>query len=326
MVDMSEFKKNIESYILEKKGALGIFDEINSVEVFKFQAKGKFADFVVVVNSRNKYFLRFDVGFDGRLQEEFSLLLDLPEEIGPFPYVFEKKGKCFDYDLQVLSFERGKSLKMFFEMHLIILARKLADIHKIKSPNMEMSGKKVSKLNLLDYFVSVNEKYFQNCPEMMEDKYIKEQLGLFQKYLFEMQDLFNNINEFSLIHGNLEPKNILFNEYDVKLVDWKNAHFCDNARDMATFFYEDSWFGERRVKLERDRIELFLDNYLKAYWSDSTFKKRVNVWVVFDMFCSLILVRFKFYKYNDEHEDRILNKNEIINLSNELSELLKRKL
>lgn len=323
---MSEFKKSIEEYILKNKGALGIFEEISNIEVFKFQVKGEFVDFVAILNSKNKYFLHFDILGNGKLEKEFLLLQDLPEELGPFPYIFERKGKYFDYDLLVLSFEKGKSLKMFFEMHLILLARKLADLHKIKSREMEIAGKKTNKLNLWEYFVSTNEKYFQNCPEMMEDVFIKELLGSFQKYLFEMQDMFDNLSEFSLIHGNLEPKNILFNEYEIRLVNWKNAHFCDNARDIATFYYDECWFGERRVKLEKDRVELFLDNYLKAYWSDSTFKKRVSVWVVFDMFCSLVLVRYKYYKYMDENEEKWVNKNELLNLAKELGFILKRKL
>ncbi len=320
-MDYNEFKNIIIKFIRESKMSLGIFEEITDVKLEKKKSNNNNANFGIIVNNKFKYFIKLSP-IDNTLNNEYVILKELPEEIGPYPYIFDNTKKIFPYEFEILTFEKGKDLIRYFEMHLVLLARKLAELHKIKSPNITINNKQYNKLNIYDYFVYYHEEYFKKNQKLIDDIYINQLIKHFQNFLKEYQNLFENISEFSLIHANLNPKNILFNEYDIRLINWESAHFCDNARDIATFFYDEISFDSNRIKLEKERSDFFLENYLKAYWSDSTFKQRVFIWIIYDMFSSLIKTRFKLLENNLNS----LDKSKLENQSKELFEILKIKL
>ena len=322
-MEESHIQEVIRNIVLNKRNYLNIFDEINSIDARKLAESENFQTYFILINEKLKFILKLSFNKNSLLEHEHKLLQDLPEEIGPYSYVFDKDN---NYSYEILSYEKGKDLQRYFEMHLVLFARKLAEVHKIKSKEIIINNKSTNKLNLFEYFISNNDKYFKKEPKLMEDKYVKELFPYFQKFLNACQPLFNDIDEFSLIHSNLEPRNVIFNEYDLRFLDWTKSHFCDNARDLATFFYEECWFNDKRVKLDLQRQNILFDNYLKAYWSDQTFKKRVKVWMIYDMFCSLIYCRYKLLQFENKEDIKVMYKKDLINESLELFNYLKHKI
>lgn len=246
------------------------------------------------------------------LKFEYDILENLFEELGPYPILVDVSKSIISLPYLIETFVSGKHMQRWFERHLIIFARKIAELHRMKLPFiMGKEAEKIKKLNIWEHFVQTNEKYFDGTAEMMTDVDMKYILPAFQKFLLDNQFLFDELVEFSLIHGDLKPSNIVFNETEVFFINWGKAKYFDNARDLATFFYDDMVFANERVKLEKDRKELFIDNYLRAYWKDTTFKQRLDIWIIFDMFCSLVFCKWKYYNFSSQGYEKTMTKRQL---------------
>ncbi len=321
-----ELKQKIMEIVHEKQNLLGIFEEIEKVDIEKLDSQETDIFYLIKVNGKKKCFFKADLANTSKLEYEKKVLENLPEDIGPYPYFLDTNKTTLPFDYMITSFLRGKTLQIFFEMHLILFARKLAELHKLKHDCYGSLGSRKKKLNIWNMFVEENEQYFNTTPSLMHDEYLEQLLGYFQKFLMEQQPIFDQITEFSLLHQNLSPQNILFDEHEAYLINWDKAQYGDNAKDIVTFYYDDIWFNKWRVKLDPERKTIFIDNYLKAYWSDPSFKQRVEIWMIYDMFSSLVQCRYKHHNYDAQDPNKTLNKKELQQQSEELCNVLKKKL
>ncbi|MCA9496984.1 MAG: hypothetical protein KC589_08610 [Nanoarchaeota archaeon] len=325
--NISFFKEGISEIVSKKKDFLRINEEIERIDVKKLGELESDLSFLAIINYKYKFVFKFADDDGEGLKYEYHILENLFDEIGPYPVLVDVSKSIFSLAYLIETFVSGKHMQRWFERHLIIFARKIAELHRIKLPFiLGKEAKKIKKLNVWEYFVITNEKYFDGTSEMMVDADMKLILPAFQKLLLDNQYLFDALEEFSLIHGNLKPANIVFNETQVFFINWSKAKYFDNARDLATFFYDDMVFANERVKLEKDRKELFIDNYLRAYWKDTTFKQRLDIWIIFDMFCSLVFCKWKYYNFNSEGYEKVMTKRQLMEEMYKIVVSLKNKL
>jgi len=197
-MNIHEIKKIVENFVLDNAKALFIFEEISKVEVLKQNGDDIVLILLVKVNDRKKLIFKIALDDEEILKYEYAMLQNLPEEFGPHPLVIDINKKILPFVFFVTTFVKGKTLERFFEMHLILFARKLADLHKVKLPfRIVADGKRVKGINLWEYFVEKNGNYFNQVPELMKDTLIEPLLPIFQQYLFDSQELFASIEEFS---------------------------------------------------------------------------------------------------------------------------------
>ena len=115
-----------------------------------------------------------------------------------------------------------------------------------------MIGSKLKKLHSLDLNKNLNSfesqiyLYIHNINENKNNKILKEGIKLYTK-------LKNNKFDNVVSHNDLNNSNILFNNYEVRFIDYDylsiNDRFCDLARICSSY------------KFSKTNIEIFLESY-----------------------------------------------------------------
>ena len=165
-----------------------------------------------------------------------------------------------------------------------------------------MIGSKLKKLHSLDLDKNLNSfesqiyLYIQKINENKNNKILKEGIKLYTK-------LKNNKFDNVVSHNDLNNSNILFNNYEVRFIDYDylsiNDRFCDLARICSSY------------KFSKKDIEVFLESYgLECSKNNLDILKS---WQLMNLYTDVIW--FYFLK---ESEFNIYNQNEMIAKSKKL--------
>ena len=159
-----------------------------------------------------------------------------------------------------------------------------------------MIGSKLKKLHSLDLNKNLNSfesqiyLYIQKINENKNNKILKEGIKLYTK-------LKNNKFDNVVSHNDLNNSNILFNNYEVRFIDYDylsiNDRFCDLARICSSY------------KFSKKDIEVFLESYgLECSKNNLAILKS---WQLMNLYTDVIW--FYFLK---KSEFNIYNQNEMI--------------
>ena len=159
-----------------------------------------------------------------------------------------------------------------------------------------MIGSKLKKLHSLDLDKNLNSfesqiyLYIHKINENKNNKILKEGIKLYTK-------LKNNKFDNVVSHNDLNNSNILFNNYEVRFIDYDylsiNDRFCDLARVCSSY------------KFSKKDIEVFLESY--GLVSNKNNLDILQRWQLMNLYTDVIW--FYFLK---ESEFNIYNQNEMI--------------
>ena len=159
-----------------------------------------------------------------------------------------------------------------------------------------MIGSKLKKLHSLDLNKNLNSfesqiyLYIHNINENKNNKILKEGIKLYTK-------LKNNKFDNVVSHNDLNNSNILFNNYEVRFIDYDylsiNDRFCDLARICSSY------------KFSKKDIEVFLESY--GLVCNKNNLGILKSWQLMNLYTDVIW--FYFLK---EGEFNIYNQNEMI--------------
>ena len=159
-----------------------------------------------------------------------------------------------------------------------------------------MIGSKLKKLHSLDLNKNLNSfesqiyLYIHNINENKNNKILKEGIKLYTK-------LKNNKFDNVVSHNDLNNSNILFNNYEVRFIDYDylsiNDRFCDLARICSSY------------KFSKKDIEVFLESY--GLECNKNNLGILQSWQLMNLYTDVIW--FYFLK---ESEFNIYNQNEMI--------------
>ncbi len=216
----------------------------------------------------NKYVLRIGLMnlSEKYLTREFNWLKTIKEH-APKPLILDTTEQPFS----ILSFTEGKQKETWTNEELALHAKQIATLNKTKSKFWGFEQKNrmfdIEKSFLSDVR-NIGGKHDQEDKEI-----IKKTAAMLHQHL----ELFTEIKEFSLIHGDCCNSNILHHNNTINYIDWEWSTFRDNAEDPARLYYENCYCPPWSAKLTKEQIDFFLDEYLKHH-PDETLKKRVELW------------------------------------------------
>ena len=159
-----------------------------------------------------------------------------------------------------------------------------------------MIGSKLKKLHSLDLNKNLNSfesqiyLYIHNINENKNNKILKEGIKLYTK-------LKNNKFDNVVSHNDLNNSNILFNNYEVRFIDYDylstNDRFCDLARICSSY------------KFSKTDIEVFLESY--GLVCNKNNLGILKSWQLMNLYTDVIWIYFL-----KESEISIYNQNEMI--------------
>ena len=190
----------------------------------------------------------------------------------------------FEYEIQKKAYKKNIASKpIFFNEHFMIYEYEKG-IHKTKLSTWELKNL-ILKIKKFHKF-KINEKpydlkkdllnYDKNLNDFRSKKLIKESfknLLLLKKF---KQDLV-------LTHHDLNPKNILFKNNSIKIIDWEYAGLNDRFFDLASICVEFS--------LNKKDEKLMLQSYFNQY-KKKHLQKLNHFKIIYKNLCSLW---FKYY-------------------------------
>jgi thiamine kinase-like enzyme len=181
------------------------------------------------------------------------------------------------------------------ETQLILLAEALAELHKQKMPKYGEPLKERKQGNLLEVFSDEYERLKALIEKKAEGNLgqkLQASLEIVLKLVHENLDSFQG-KEFSLIHGDLTPNNILFDGYrTLKIIDWTDARVTDPAYDVSRFF--------AKFNLDVVQQRTFNEAYLNEL-NDPTFETRMKIYMCLAML-RVIVDRIKYIKGDPEKD------------------------
>lgn len=222
---------------------------------------------------------REDIG-DKYLPQEFRLLQQLPEGLGPQPFVLDMSRRDLPYPFAILSFIPGSTPANWTEEILRAHAANIARMHQRKSATWTTREGQQSSAPF-DFYQMFQEniaRWRELSPWIFEDELIIRLLPQLNAYFHERNHLFTSLTRFSLIHGDLCAPNILVHEGDVRYIDWEYARYGDGALDIAQL----AWNIENppwQIKLTGQPLAMFFQTYL-AQHPDPTLIERYEAWCV----------------------------------------------
>ena len=180
--------------------------------------------------------------------------------------------------LYVYEYFEGKELQTLNKELIIMIGSKLKKLHSLDLDK---------NLNSFDSQINL---YIQKINENKNNKILKEGIKLYKK-------LKNNKFDNVVSHNDLNYSNILFNNYEVRFIDYDylsiNDRFCDLARICSSY------------KFSKTDIEVFLESYgLDCSKNNLDILKS---WQLMNSYTDVIW--FYFLK---ESEFNIYNQNEMI--------------
>jgi len=160
----------------------------------------------------------------------------------------------FEYDIQKKASNHNIASKPIFLNKDFMIYKYTKGIHKnrlsktdIKNLVLKMKKFHSFKISTKFYDLSIDlQDYKKQLKDSKSQKIVKESFKILKK-------LKRYKVHRSLVHHDLNPKNIIFNNNDIKIIDWEYAGTNDIFFDLATICIE--------YNLKKEDEEIFLNRY-----------------------------------------------------------------
>lgn len=226
-------------------------------------------------------------GMPNKSKYEFDVLKKIQSlNIVPKPYYYHPKDKTFPYEFVILEFMEGKPLpsnkRTYTKDQIKQIACILAELHSKKCNGFP-------KKNFSFHHYITESKSYTKSINKYNNK-LESELEVLHKrirdFLPKKED-----HKFSLIHGDVCPKNIVEAKGGLKLIDWETLQCSDPARDIANILIDLEWKDKN--------LDLFLKKYYKIR-KDPTILDRAKVYA--------ILMRYMYVLWEIVRVFEIINK------------------
>ena len=229
---------------------------------FSFLARGNHNDNYSVETNRGKYVLRIENNPQFKnLKKEYNLLKSLKPELGPKVYFLDKSHKIIPLDYFIEEFIEGKHPTKPDEKFIILMAIWLKKLHDQKK-----QCKKHSLLNAIKPYFKNVDNHKNAIPSETTNKidFLFKRVTTFCK---KNDGIFANRKEASLLHRDLSRENIMYNDEEIRLLDWEFSNYNFPEWDLVYFM--------QSLELNTKQKDLFLKTY--GYSTSKTGKKRLLI-------------------------------------------------
>jgi len=164
----------------------------------------------------------------------------------------------FKNKFMIYKFLKGKHIFSLDTNNIKLLSKSIKKLHNIKSDMKKHDLKK----DLL---------YYKN---ILKDKNSRPDIKKLKKSIKKLK---NYNKQFSIVHHDLNPKNVIFYKNSVKFIDWEYVGINDIYFDLATICVE--------YKLSNKESKIFLKEYFKNKGFDMSKLKIYKV--IYKILCRL---------------------------------------
>lgn len=226
-----------------------------------------------------------------------------------------------NYNVIVYPFYEGKILltKELTLSHVKLLANSLARLHKIKVLDNNIKTHKYEKEDfkaLYELTLEFNNKSFD---------LFKENYNKFAKIYDEVYSSYLKLsNQKSYVHKDLNRKNVLWKEFEFKIIDWETAKVDNPSID----FFNSAWFLTNDI--QEDKFKVFIKEYFSIMSLEDTFEIGVKAsiieecnWLAFSLKRALKLITKDKYEINLGLDSIESSLNEILNYYSKIDLMLR---
>ena len=185
----------------------------------------------------------------------------------------------FEYKIQKKAYKKNIASKPIFLNENFMIYEYQKGIHKTKLSKIELKNlvSKIKKFHSFKtkenpYNLTLDLKNYSNkLTSKKSEKLIKESskaIKLLKKLKYEAV----------LTHHDLNPKNIIFFNNDIKIIDWEYVGVNDRFFDLASLCVE--------FKLNKNEEKIVLDSYFKIKKDYHKIKLK-HYKIIYDNFCKL---------------------------------------
>jgi aminoglycoside phosphotransferase (APT) family kinase protein len=220
---------------------------------------------------------------------EFQGLRLLPPDLGPVPLWFDGSRGVLPHPFSVLSYVEGEPRLQWSNGDLRRHARQLARLHATRFDKAGPVGANEGRYDPCAFHRAIPESYGPLLADDLELAALFSEVG---HYLAERAGLFARLNHYSLVHFDLYAGNVLFDRQgQARFIDWEWMQIADNAEDLARFYHHGFGFPPWYIKMSRDSLVRFMDEYRRSLGGDDTLEQRVEALHVYYTFADLIYFR-----------------------------------
>jgi len=201
-----------------------------------FEIIGKGSNYDVYKFSLNNSF--YVLRLQKRVTYDFSpveskLLIKLNGSFSPKLFIYDS-GKTVGFPFMVLSFIDGKHLADLNAEQLKIVLKTIKQVHESTKQNLRHP-------ELKDYYIEIYKEKFGNkfIPDTSTETNISSQMAsLADKLHNKINSLPSTATSFEcLIHGDLNPNNLLWVNNNVYFIDWELARYSIPAIEYGGLLY-----------------------------------------------------------------------------------------
>ncbi len=207
--------------------------------------------------------ISFRQELEERLAQEFETLRELPEGVGPVPYIFDNSHEYIPHAFMIQSFVYGQHPKDWTKDQLEKHAKKLAHLHLSKTTPTDG----IDITQLFEAKISLRK----DDPEIF-DTDIANVIQKVRTTISKREPAFLELKNLYRIHGDLHGANILNHEGKLNYVDWEESTQGDPAIDVAALLLSHP--------LPDDLYQAYIDEY-RRHVLDVNLETRIPVWLLY---------------------------------------------
>lgn len=162
----------------------------------------------------------------------------------------------FEYEIQKKAYKKNITSNPIFFNDDLIIYEYIRGIHKTKLTNKDIKNL-ITKVKKYHKF-KVKEKIYDFKNDFHDySKILKDNKSkiIIKKSLEILKKIKKNKKDFVLTHHDLNPKNIIFNKNNIKIIDWEYSGVNNKFFDLASICVE--------FNLNKKKEQLVLENYFK---------------------------------------------------------------
>ncbi|AXX94617.1 choline/ethanolamine kinase family protein [Arcobacter ellisii] len=187
----------------------------------------------------------------------------------------------FEFQIQKLAYKKDICSKPIFLNDKFMVYEYKKGSHKTKLNPYELKALtcKIKKLHQ----IKIKTKPYDIKKDLLNYKKVLENEKLIQETFKNLNLLKKYKKELVLSHHDLNPKNIIFNNKDIKIIDWEYVGTNDRFFDLASICIEFS--------LNKKEEEFLLKTYFK-FIKKTHLKKLESYKIVYKNLCSLWFINY----------------------------------
>ncbi len=254
------------------------------------------AHHIIQVLSQDRQCVLIRIGLRGKesvksLANEQAILDALPDGIGPSLYAWDLSCTNVSEPYAILEYCPGIFKTEWSSSDISRHAARLARLHSTRFAfHGPLHGEQNSApFSLLRRFDVAYSYWEERQPDMLRQPLIRQVARGVRETFANRDHYFTQLTQFSLVHGDLHPLNIVISDKSMRYIDWEAAYVGDPAHDLSMLGWEigTGW----QIALDRESMQFFMREYQTHTQSDESLDLRRDAWMLYTMFFDQIYHR-----------------------------------